>query len=204
MDLGEPSSVGLPSRTAAVLRALGGVRGSLSIREIARLAGVSSTRTAEVIGRLVEHGVVERQESGGAHLCQLNRDHLAAAALLDLARLRGRLLDALRNEFENWEFAPLHASLFGSTARGDGDLHSDIDILLIEPDGVDHDTWDAQLLAAGERIERRTGNHVAWVSLPHTQLHVAADAEEPIFAAWQTDGIHLTGTRLTALLSTAA
>lgn len=202
MDLGEPSSVGLPSRTAAVLRVLGGVRGSLSIREIARLAGVSSTRTAEVIGHLVEHGVVERQERAGAHLCQLNRDHLAAGALLDLAELRGRLLDALRTELESWQLAPLHASLFGSAARGDGHLHSDIDILLIEPGGVDHDSWDTQLLASGERIERRTGNHVSWISLPHTQLHVAAD--EPILADWQTDGIHLAGTRLTALLSTAA
>ena len=41
------------------------------------------------------------------------------------------LLDGLRDRIAAWPIAPVHASLFGSAARRDGDERSDIDVLVV-------------------------------------------------------------------------
>jgi predicted nucleotidyltransferase len=39
--------------------------------------------------------------------------------------------------------------LFGSAARGDGNVDSDLDVLVIHEDAVDPDRWADQLAASG-------------------------------------------------------
>jgi hypothetical protein len=95
-------------------------------------------------------------------LCRLNRAHLAAAAVVELVQLRGRMLELLRREIASWAVAPEHASLFGSAARGDGDTSSDLDILdilVIRPTGraEDDPTWGEQLVTSGQRVHAATG-----------------------------------------------
>ncbi|WP_372734558.1 nucleotidyltransferase domain-containing protein [Nocardioides sp.] len=64
---------------------------------------------------------------------ELNRDHVAAQIAVALAGLRGELWARFRNELDSWRPKPLYACVFGSAARGDGGVDSDIDLLLVHP-----------------------------------------------------------------------
>ncbi len=207
MDVGRPGAVTLPAGTEAVLRVLAGVDGSLGVREVARLGGVSANRASQVLADLAEHGLVHVEERGASRLCRLNRRHLAVEPLLALLNLRGRLMDLLRSEVESWERRPVHVSLFGSAARGDGGTASDLDLLVVQPDrrsGPDDERWEQQLFDSGERILAATGNRAAWLVTTPSDLRGAVKAGEPIVTEWRRDGIHLAGKRLDVLLREAA
>jgi len=206
MDVSEPASVVLPPGTAAVLRTLAGTDAAFTVRQVARVAGVSHNRAHQVVLRLAEHGLVLTEEQGPSKLCRLNREHLAAAAVVALVQLRAGMLEFLREEIAGWAVAPEHASLFGSAARGDGDTSSDLDLLVIRPSGrrEDDPAWAEQLVTSGQRIHAATGNHVAWFDISHADLRRAARAGEPIVAEWRRDALRLVGTDLRALLRRAS
>jgi len=96
-----------------------------------RLGRASDAGVRRVLERLVEQGIVTADRSHRFPLYVLNRDHVAARYIESLARLRGDVVDRIRGELEQWTTPPLHASLFGSFARGEADEASDIDILLV-------------------------------------------------------------------------
>jgi nucleotidyltransferase-like protein len=176
----------------------------MGVRQVARVAGVSPNRAGQVLAHLAEHGLVLVEEMGAARWCRLNRSHLAADAVMALVELRGRLIEFLRTEIGSWATPPVHASLFGSAARGDGTTGSDIDILVIsEVRGAD-ERWDAQLYDSGLRIVAATGNRPAWFSITLEGLDRAVAAGEPVVAEWRRDGVHLAGRRLKALLRRVA
>jgi hypothetical protein len=134
----------------------------------------------------------------------LNRVHLAAEPLLALVGLRGRLHDFLRAEISGWRRQPVHASLFGSGARGDGDTRSDLDLLVVRPDHGRHDDWEDQFYSSGQRILAATGNQVSWLVTTPADIARAVQAAEPIVAEWRRDAVHLVGRRLEPLLRGAA
>ena len=207
MDLGRPAAIALPAGTESVLRVLAGTDQSLGVREVARLAGVSPNRASQVLADLADHGLVVVKDRGAGRLCRLNREHLAAEPLLALVGLRARLLDMLRSEVVAWPQRPVHVSLFGSAARGDGTTASDLDLLVVRAnrasDDLD-DEWDQQLYDSGERILAATGNRAAWLVITITDLERAVKIGEPIVDEWRRDGIHLAGRRLATLLRDAA
>lgn len=202
MDLSDPASVALPTSSAAVIRVLAGADTSFTTREIGRLAGVSHTRAAQVVRALARHGVVAVEQRGRSHLCRLNRDHVATAPLVALVSLRRALLDRLRDQVSDWGLPAVHVSVFGSAARGDGGLDSDIDLLVVRPDGVDadDDDWAAQLHQAADAAYHASGNALAWFEVSMAELRQAVRAREAIIREWRQDAVHLGGRRLEALL----
>lgn len=208
VDLSDPARVVMTPAVAAVLRVL--VRAApaeFTLREVARLAGVSHNTAQAVAHRLAEHGLVDLRPAGRALLCTFNTDHLAADAVTALVGLRARLVQVLVEELSGWSPPPVHASLFGSGARGDGDTRSDLDLLVVRPDlpdDVAEQEWDAQLAASTARLRRRTGNPLNIVETTRDGLRGAVHEDEPLLAAWRRDGVHLTGQRLDALLRQVA
>lgn len=203
MDLGRPASIVLPPGTETVLRVLAGTDTALGVREVARLAGVSPNRASQVLSELAAHGLVATEDHAATRLSRLNRAHLATGPLLALVGLRSRIIDMLRAEIASWALPPVHASLFGSAARGDGTTTSDLDLLVVRT--VDHDDrWEDQLAAGGERIAAATGNQAAWFATTPADLRRAVEAAEPIIGEWRRDGVHLAGRRLEHLLRPAA
>jgi DNA-binding transcriptional ArsR family regulator len=205
MDVSRPAALVIPPGTEAVLKVLSGTDVALGVRELARVAGVSANRASQVLSELADHGLVLVEAHGSGRLCRLNRDHLAADALVALVNLRGRLIEFLRNDLQSWGHKARHASLFGSAARSDGTTASDLDLLVVRPDGQgDDEAWEEQLFDSGERILAATGNRAAWFVTTATDLRRAVEAGEPIVGEWRRDGIHLAGRRLDALLREAA
>ena len=62
---------------------------------------------------------------------ELNREHVAAPVAEGLANLRLTLWERFRTAMVGWNPKPVYGCVFGSAARGDGDVQSDIDLLLV-------------------------------------------------------------------------
>ncbi|MGA2166083.1 MAG: nucleotidyltransferase domain-containing protein, partial [Solirubrobacteraceae bacterium] len=157
MDLSRPYTVICPSLEGPVLDVLAHTTRPLTGREIARLASRGSERGVRlVLHRLVANGLVSAQEAGSASLFALNREHVAAGIVEGLMRLRTELIERIRREIEGWPSQPVHVSIFGSTARADGHMESDIDLLIVRPEDLAEDDpqWREQLHRLAERIER--------------------------------------------------
>lgn len=147
------------------------------------------------LGRLVGQGLVSAREYGRVTVYALNHEHLAAPAVRSLAEMRARMLDQLRGLIETWEAAPYHASLFGSAARRDGDVDSDIDILVVRPERVAEDdpVWRAQIELLEDRVLAWTGNRVELAELSFEELGDLRVRTPAIVHNLKRDGIDLAG-----------
>lgn len=205
MDVAKPYAAVCPTLHSEVLNVLGGTTRPLTGREIARLAGRNShSGVLDVLNRLAEHGLVERQEAGRAFLYKLNRDHLAAPAVEVLANMRSELLGRLRRAIENWEVTPFHVSLFGSVARGDGGTESDVDLFIVRPSKlVDEDPrWRRQVDQLATSVFRWTGNRAGIAEVGEDEIPRLQRDEPPIVSELSSDAIVLTGPEIGALLAT--
>lgn len=182
MDLTTPYAALLTDSVGALLTTLAGTTRPLSGRELARLSDCPHSTTKAALKRFAEHGLVDVQEAGAgaARLYTLNRKHVAADAVLILTSLRNLLFAQLRSEIDDWPVPPLHASVFGSAARGDGDTGSDIDVFLVRSVDVhgEHLPWRRQVDRLPDLIRGWTGNHagIAEVSREEVARLVLEDA----------------------------
>jgi hypothetical protein len=200
MNVSEPSDLVMARTTSAVLRVLAGADAGFSVRQAARLARVSPARALEIVDHAAARGLILVEQAGRSRMCRLNRDHLAADAIIALVMLRQRMVAALAEEIAGWETAAMHASLFGSAARGDGGTDSDLDVLVVRADDTSLDVWEEQTFCSGKRLIRLTGNSVSWFDISRSDLDRSVDLKEPLIAEWMADGIHLVGQPLRALL----
>ena len=203
MDVAEPIRCVIPTLDGQALEVLVSVNRPLTGREIAHLARQGSeSGVRRALDRLAQQGVVTAEQRAGAIFYQLNRDHLAYPAVDALTGLRRALLDRLADLLAAWAVQPLHASMFGSAARRDGDARSDIDILLIRPENVNEDSepWASQVEDLRERIDRWTGNRCQpyQVNLDGIADHVRAGAE--IVQSWIRDSITVHGPGISSFL----
>jgi predicted nucleotidyltransferase len=205
MDLGRPYTVICPTLDGPVLDVLAHTTRPLTGREIARLASRGSERGVRlVLHRLVAQGLVTAREAGSASLFVLNREHVAAGIVENLVRLRAELIERIRGEVEGWSSRPVHVSVFGSTARADGHVKSDIDLLIVRPENLAEDDpqWREQLHRLAERIERWSGNHASLHEVSPKGLKAALRRGEPVIASLRDDAsIVLAGPEIAALLA---
>ena len=196
MNLSRPYSAVGAGLEGEVLSVLAGTTRPLTGRQIARLASHGSDRGLRIaLNRLAEQGLVDAVEAPPAVLYSLNRDHIAAPIALELAGLRAELLRRLRAAIAEWQAPALHASMFGSAARGDGDASSDIDLLVVRPKGVDPEdaVWRDQLHEFAVAVERWTGNHAGISEVGEEELFHLATERPPIIEELERDAITLTG-----------
>jgi len=199
MNVARPYSAVSPSLDGDVLVALSRTTRPLTGRRVAEmLAYGSPDGVQKALDRLVDQGIVRREPAGRALMHTLNRDHLAAPAVEALATMRSDLLRRLRTALSSWSPPAVHASLFGSTARGDGDVDSDIDIFVVRPDSVDEEDprWREQRERLAADVLTWTGNHAALVESSEGQLSEMARSGAPILDALRRDAISLGGTPL--------
>jgi predicted nucleotidyltransferase len=195
MDVSKPFTAISSSVDADVLVVLAGSTKPRSGRELARRAGRSNTGVQHVLDRLVEHGLVYREEVGRTFLYELNRDHLLAPTVEQMAGARTELIRRLRKVIGAWEPAPVHASLFGSAARGDGDTSSDIDLLIVRPANLDPEdaTWRDQLDELADSVRRWTGNNAGIAEVAEDELPRLRKDRPPVVEEVSEDAVDLAG-----------
>jgi DNA-binding transcriptional ArsR family regulator len=204
MDVSHPLRSVIPSLDGPVLEVLAGTTYPLSTLQVHRLAGTGSPNGVRlVLERLAEHGLVTPDHRGNAIYYSANRDHLAWPAVEILAGLRAALRARLADELSGWASPVLHASLFGSAARGDGGAESDIDILLVrrdEPDAKEA-IWDDQVSWLRDHVVALTGNRCQLFDITLARLGQHVRAGDPLVDSWRQDGILLAGVDLDVVLT---
>lgn len=202
MDVSKPFAAISPGVDTDVLVVLAGSTKLRSGRELARRAGRSSTGVQHALDRLVEHGLVNREEVGRTFLYELNRDHLLAPTVEQMAGARAELVRRLRDAIDTWEVPPVHASLFGSAARGDGDASSDIDLLVVRPADIDPDDapWRGQLDELANLVRRWTGNNAGIAEVSEGELSRLRKDRPPVVEEVSEDAVDLAGEATRKLL----
>jgi predicted nucleotidyltransferase len=203
VDVSRPYAAVCPTLDGDVLHVLAGTSLGLTGREVAAMTGRRShSGVLDVLHRLSEHGLVKRVPLNRAYLFTLNDDHLAADAVKLLMNLRTELFERIRSTIAGWQIAPVQASVFGSTARGEGGVDSDIDLLIVRPAQIapDEHRWQSQVDALREKIEAWTGNRAAITDRSETELAELRRQQRPIISELRTDAIVVFGSDLTTLL----
>jgi predicted nucleotidyltransferase len=92
--------------------------------------------------------------------------------------------------------------LFGSFARRDGTVDSDVDVFVVRPDPVDedHTSWAHMRADLVHRIERWTGNRSQLVEVSSTNLADAIASDQPLLKSLLVDGRVLSGDPIDKLL----
>jgi predicted nucleotidyltransferase len=186
-----------------VLSVLAGTTRPLTGRQIARLASHGSDRGLRLaLNRLAEQGLVDAFDAPPSVLYSLNRDHIAAPIALELADLRAELFRRLRTAIAEWQMPAVHASMFGSAARGAGDASSDIDLLVVRPQNVGSEdpTWRGQLHDLTVAVERWTGNHAGISEVGEEEISELASKRPPVVEELERDAITLAGPEARHLL----
>ena len=132
MDLTDPTRAVTATLDGPVLAVLAGAGKPLTAGEVAALTPRGSEiGVRKSLARLVEQGIVRATEMGRNRVHELNREHVAAPVAEALSGLRLALWKRFRSTLGSWNPKPAYGCVFGSAARGDGDVHSDIDLLLV-------------------------------------------------------------------------
>ncbi|MBU4214845.1 MAG: nucleotidyltransferase domain-containing protein [Actinobacteria bacterium] len=206
MDLTSPLRSLIPSLDAAALEVLSGTESALSATQAARLAGRGSRAGLTlVLDRLARTGLVVAEPSNTGRLYRLNRRHVLASAVLAAAAARGELLIRLREGVGALSPTPVHVSVFGSFARGEGDDDSDIDLLIVTNPSVDRhaETWRTQVRALEDDVLAWTGNRLEPLVLSADELAAAAAGGERIVNELADDAMTVLGESFHHLLTGA-
>jgi hypothetical protein len=207
VDFSTPISTVVPSLDGPVLQVLARADRMLTGRQVHAEAGTGSVAGVRlVLQRLASTGLVHVDEAGSSHLFRLNRSHLAAQAVELLANLRATFADTLSANIAAWRIPPLHASLYGAAARGEGEPAGEVSLLLIRSDEVatDHLLWEQQVGGLMSDIVELTGNPVDVDELSLRDLAGHHHAAVPVLQDWLDQPTILHGPPLQVLLAARA
>lgn len=195
MDLVNPLRSVAPSVDSDVLAVLLRTHAPLTGQRVADLAGRSGTQVREVLGRLVEHGLVLSERHGQSVSYSLNREHVLVPALEVIQEALPTVLDRVRSAVEAWATPAAGVMVFGSAARGEAGPESDIDLLLVRPDDVEYEdaVWEAQRYELQRATATWAGNRVQVVEVSAAELAQAIRRVEPLVENLRADGIVLAG-----------
>jgi predicted nucleotidyltransferase len=207
VDLSEPGRGLTSGLTMPILRVVAGRSTPVTAAQLTRIAGAGTEAgTRRALERLAMHGVCVSDEIGGRVVYSLNYDHVlydAVAALLNADRELSR---RLKGAIARWDPQPQSAVLYGSAARGDGDIDSDIDLFLVRPilSGVRKRDWVRQAQELRRAVHDWTGNRLQILDWTRPILLRHARAGEPLVDALLEDGVVIHGARLPELLERPA
>lgn len=201
MDFAEPLQALVPGATGRVLDVLVHTTMPLSGRAIAQLAGVSPAQAARVLPRLAELGLVRRTSAPPAVLYEFVHDHVAADALHLIAGISFVFLERLGNEIASLPTAPAAAAVFGSLPRGEAHVDSDIDLLVVRPEGIgtDNDEWEQGLNTIREHGRRLSGNPVEILEVGRVECHHLLRGKRPLWRAIAKEALVIHGPPLLEL-----
>jgi predicted nucleotidyltransferase len=186
MLFGEPFGGVIPGARGAVLAVLLRTDAPLTGRQIHALLSdeYSLWTVQEALKALTQLGLVNTQTVGRAGVHTINEDHVSVAplrALLDpITALTYTVREAVGTDVKA-------VILFGSVARGEANIYSDVDLAVIAPAG-----WDGRA-DLEDAVRMRLGNNCDVLVFTPEDFTRLADIGEPVVREILTSGVALIG-----------
>lgn len=194
MILDRPFLTVSPTVDGDVLTVLAQAEAAFTAPKVQTLIGrYSVPGVRKALNRLVEQGAVSAERSGRTVRYWLNRDHVASNAIVELAHLSDSVVDRIRVAVAAWPVQPVLVSMFGSAARGEMGLDSDIDLFVVGTASlVDDDRWADQIAELERLVSDWTGNDARVLAYSTSELVCGND---PVVNSIERDGVHIAGDR---------
>lgn len=163
MNLSKPLTSLIPSLEGEVLTVLAGAEASFTGLQVQKVMKRGSNRgVLNALQKLCAQGLATSRPAGVANLYELNREHLLAKHIIEIANLRAEFFRLMSLEVTSWDLHPECIAIFGSAARGDMTSDSDIDIFISRPAEIEFGdmAWRRQLTEFSLKVGRWTGNSV--------------------------------------------
>jgi predicted nucleotidyltransferase len=186
MLFSEPFGGVIPGARGAVLAALLRTDTPLTGRQVHALVSdnYSLWTVQEALKALTQLGLVNTQTIGRAGVHTINEDHFSIAPLRVLLDPITALTDTVR---ETAGHDVKTVILFGSIARGNANIRSDIDLAVIAPAG-----WDGRT-DLEDAVRTRLGNNCDVLVFTPEDFARLAGTGEPAVREIFTDGVALIG-----------
>lgn len=207
MNVSEPLD-GLTSAVgAAVLRVLARTDAGFSGRQVHVLAGVGSTSSVHrALTALVRVGLVTAESRPPSIIYRINREHALWPSVDSALGARARIFESIRRfcTEELPEELGLTVVVYGSVARRESSLDSDLDLFAVYPDGIDDDARADFNYQIARYVEKITGNEAQVFSIERTELAHRIDENDPLIMNVLVDGILVFGPPLRSAAGRAA
>lgn len=143
-----------------ILRYMIGSHNEQSGRQIAQESGVNHEQCHRVLQEFYREGLLNMRRAGNAYLFNLRKDHyLIKKAIIPLFQTESRLLQTLIEEIKHIKNAKISSLvLFGSIAKGKGQSHSDIDVLVVVRNKVNKEKISDEIRRRNDYFLSRYGN----------------------------------------------
>jgi predicted nucleotidyltransferase len=195
MDFDRPVEAVIPGAQGRILAVLAETTGELNLRTIARLSGVSLAQASRVLPWLVELGMIERRDVPPSALFRLVENHVAARLVLELSRAPETVLRELGDLARTLLPEAVSVIVFGSVARGEADVDSDVDVIAVRPDDLDEDDdeWVDAIEHWRQAARALTGNPLEVIDVGENETRRLLASRRPLWRAVAKEGIVITG-----------
>jgi predicted nucleotidyltransferase len=188
-----PSSISL-------IRALIRYKGKIfTIRSLSRIAHVSSSHSAVVIGQLEKLGVVKIQPVGRSSLVSLNEtSYILNRIVRPMIKAEQETPDELLSMLRKWfrkDRKIISVILFGSVSRQQEEEESDLDLLVISND---FEYASSLLSKVGEQVSAVFGNRLSPIIMGERELILKR--KEALIKDIETNHINVAGRTLEEML----
>lgn len=195
MDFLRPIEAVIPSAQGRLLAALARVEEPMNLRTLARVSKVSPAQASRVLPQMVDLGLVKRTEVPPAALFELERGHLAAKLVLNLAASQDQVLREMKSLAERISPAPDSLVVFGSFARGEARAESDLDVLVVRDleTPEDDETWRTSVQRWVREVRTLTGNDVTLLEFDSNEIARRLISRRAIWRSLAHDAIVVLG-----------
>ena len=191
----------IPGAQGRILAVLAETSAELNLRALARLSGVSLAQASRVLPGLVSLGMVERRDVPPAALFRVVPEHVGVRAVMELSRARDVVLGELGRLAGKLSLPPVSVVVFGSLARGEAGVESDIDVVVVRPAAVgeDSEVWRQGVEGWRQEVRRLSGNAVEVVEVGEGEIGRLLRGRRPMWKDVLRDGVVVFGAGLVEL-----
>jgi len=178
-----------------VLRILRGVGVPLNTSQIARRAGLTHPAASEALRRLATMGLVSSSPAGRATVHWLVRDNLYVQSMVEpMFAAEESMPDTVAaNLRETLEAVAVSAILFGSYARGDQEIGSDVDVLIVVCSNEAKHAAESLLNEYSMRFRHMFGASLSPLLYTLDEVTRLPDTAPELWESIETEGLTLLG-----------
>ena len=187
----------------SVLRCLFRSGEELSGREVARRTGLSPKMAHDTLKILLDQGVVSFKEVPPVHLYSIKKESWVVKELLSgLFKRESKILDDISKEIsEHVPKSVISIILFGSVAKGESNVKSDIDIVVI----LDKEISKGKIIEIfdikSKRIEKKFNRRLSPIFYTSRELREKYVMRVPLIREIMKTGWVIYGKLLTSVLN---